>query len=278
MNEIRDELLKALMTDMRAVAEAEIVPRFQAITSDSMRAKTAPDDLVTDADIGAERALSERLAERMQGIVVVGEEAVSEDRSVLDRVGAAELVAIIDPVDGTWNFAHGVPTFGSILAIVSRGKTIAGIIHYPVMGDFLVARPGQGAWHVSADGAMSRLTVAAPGPVSEMHGFVPLHMFGPELQAAMAPRVLRFSRTTTWRCSAWEYRMLVTGAMSFCLNASVMPWDHAAGVLIHAEAGGYAALTSGEPYQPGLTEGSLLAAPDAQTWQDIRQALFDTWA
>lgn len=275
MNEISDDLLKALMVDMRAVAKQEILPRFQAITSDTMRAKTAPDDVVTDADIGAEHALSRLLAQRLPGIVVVGEEAVSDDWSILDRIGAAELVAIIDPVDGTWNFAHGVPTFGSILAIVANGKTIAGIIHYPVTGDFLVARPGKGAWHVSPDGAMNRLSVAEPGPISEMHGFVPLHMFARELQAELAPRVLRFSRTTTWRCSAWEYRMLVTGTMSFCLNAGIMPWDHAAGVLIHAEAGGHAALVSGEPYRPTMTEGFLLTAPDRPSWEKVKKALFE---
>lgn len=275
MNDISDDLLKTLMEDMRAVAAAEILPRFQAITSDSMRAKTVPDDVVTDADIGAEHALSQLLAERLPGIVVVGEEAVSEDRSVLDRIGAADLVAIIDPVDGTWNFAHGVPTFGSILAIVANGKTIAGIIHYPVMGDYIVARPGRDAWHVSAAGSMSRLSVAAPGPLSDIHGFVPLHMFSPSLQAEMAPRLPRISRTTTWRCSAWEYRMLTTGAMSFCLNAGIMPWDHAAGVLIHAEAGGYAALVTGEAYSPTLTEGFLLTAPEQASWEEIRRALFE---
>ncbi|KFL32371.1 phosphatase [Devosia riboflavina] len=275
MNEISDALLKTLMADMRAVAKAEILPRFEAITSGSMRAKTAPDDVVTDADISAEHALGGLLTERLPGIVVVGEEAVSEDRSILERIGAADLVAIIDPVDGTWNFAHGVPTFGSMLAIVANGRTIAGIIHYPVMGDFLVARPGLGAWHVSADGAMSGLAVAGPGPIAEMHGFVPLHMFTPQLQAEMAPRLLRFSRTTTWRCSAWEYRMLTTGAMSFCLNAGIMPWDHAAGALIHAEAGGYAALVNGKPYRPTMTEGFLLTAPNKQSWEEIRRALFE---
>lgn len=274
MNEISDDLLRTLMDDMRAVASEEILPRFQAITSDSMRAKTAPDDVVTDADIAAEHALSRILSERLPGIVMVGEESVAEDKSILDRIAAADLVAVIDPVDGTWNFAHGVPTFGSILAIIANGRTIAGIIHYPVMGDFIVARPGQGAWHVSADGSMSRLSVAGPGPIDEMQGFLPFHMFPATLRAAMAPRLPRLSQTTTWRCSAWEYRMLATGAMSFCLNASLMPWDHAAGVLIHEEAGGYAALSSGERYNPTVTEGFLLAAPDQASWEQIRRALF----
>lgn len=273
MIEIDDALLAGLMDDMRETAQAEILPRFRAVTTDAIRTKTAPDDLVTDADTGAERLLSEKLAQRLPGIVMVGEEAVADDKSILHRVGSAELVAIIDPVDGTWNFAHGLPLFGSILALVAGGKTVAGLIHYPVTGDFIVARPGQGAWHVATDGAQTRLAVAEPSPIGEMHGFIPLHMYDTQFQAELAPRVLRFSRTTTWRCSAFEYRTIATGAMSFCLNAGLSPWDHAAGVLIHAEAGGYSALLNGEQYRPTMTEGKLLLAPDQASWLAIRDAL-----
>jgi len=208
-------------------------------------------------------------------LAIVGEEAVSEDASVLSRLADAELAAIIDPVDGTWHFAHGMPTFGSILAIVSGGETIAGLIHYPILGDFLVARPSEGAWHVAIDGTKTRLSVAAPMPIEQMHGFIPLHMFEPDLRAKMASRVLRFMRTTTWRCSAYEYRMLATGAMSFCLNEGLNAWDHAAGVLIHSEAGGYAAVVGGEAYRPAMTRGHLLTAPNETCWKEIAAALFE---
>lgn len=273
MKNVSDELLDELMGIMRGAAAGEILPRFRSVTSDSIRAKTAADDIVTDADIASERMISERLKARLPGITIIGEEAVSEDASILAKLADADLAAVIDPVDGTWHFAHGTPMFGSILAIVSGGKTIAGIIHYPVLGDFLVARPGQGAWHVAADGARTRLAVAAPCPISEMHGFIPLHMFEPGKRAELAPRVLKFLRVTTWRCSAWEYRMLATGAMSFCLNESLKPWDHAAGVLIHAEAGGYAATMAGEVYRPTMTQGHLLTAPDQASWVNICKVL-----
>ncbi|WP_296082154.1 inositol monophosphatase [Rhizobium sp. SG2393] len=273
MKTVSDELLDELMGIMREAAAGEILPRFRSVTSDTIRAKTAADDIVTDADISSERMISERLKARLPGITIIGEEAVSEDAAILANLADAELAAIIDPVDGTWHFAHGTPMFGSILAIVAGGETIAGIIHYPVLGDFLVARPGQGAWHVAADGARTRLSVAMPTPVNEMHGFIPLHMFAPETRAELAPRVLKFLRVTTWRCSAWEYRMLATGAMSFCLNDSLKPWDHAAGVLIHSEAGGYAATMTGEVYRPRMTQGHLLTAPSFASWTDVRKAL-----
>jgi fructose-1,6-bisphosphatase/inositol monophosphatase family enzyme len=217
--------------------------------------------------------LSERLGERLRGVIIIGEEAVSCDASILSRLEKAELAAVIDPVDGTWHFANGSPMFGSILAIVCEGETIAGLIHYPLSGDFLVARRGGGAWHLAADGTPTRLCVAAPTPANEMHGFIPLHMFAPDVQAELAQRITRFYRTTTWRCSSWEYRMLATGAMSFCLNESLKPWDHAAGVLIHAEAGGHAAILSGEAYQPTMSTGHLLAAPDVESWNAVRGAL-----
>ncbi|TNM61199.1 inositol monophosphatase family protein [Aliirhizobium smilacinae] len=273
MKAVSDELLIALMGDMREAAKTEILPRFHSVTSDTIRAKTMADDIVTDADIASERVISEKLNARLPGITIIGEEAVSDDASILKRLSHADLAAVIDPVDGTWHFAHGTPMFGSILAIVSGGETIAGIIHYPVLGDFLVARRGQGAFHVAADGTHTRLSVAAPTPVGEMHGFIPLYMFEPDRQKELAQRMLRFLRVTTWRCSAWEYRMLATGAMSFCLNESLKPWDHAAGVLIHSEAGGYAATMTGEPYRPTMTEGHLLTAPDAASWEAIRTAM-----
>ncbi|MDR6819106.1 fructose-1,6-bisphosphatase/inositol monophosphatase family enzyme [Neorhizobium sp. 2083] len=273
MTIVSDAVLRSLMEDMRQAGEAEVLPRFLGVTADGIRAKTAPDDIVTDADLGAERRLSAALSAHFPGALIVGEEAVSADPALLDRLADAELAAIIDPVDGTWNFAHGVSLFGMIVAIVSAGRTVAGLIHYPVTGDFLVARPGKGAWHVARDGAHTRLGVAAPVPVAEMSGFVPLHMFSAQEQAAFAPRVLRFGRTTTWRCSAFEYRMVATGAMTFSLNADMKPWDHAAGELIHREAGGHSGLLSGETYRPSMTQGRLLLAPDAASWEAIRESL-----
>ncbi|RMC37213.1 inositol monophosphatase family protein [Paracoccus alkanivorans] len=269
MNLVDDTLLDGLMTDMRAVAKREIMPRFHAIMSESARSKSAPDDLVTDADLCAEQALGEALVARLPGIALVGEEAVAEDASILSHLRDAELAALIDPVDGTWNFAHGIPVFGSMLALVANGMTIAGLIHYPVTGDFVLARVGKGAWHVANDGSRTRLSVAATRPIEQMAGFMALNMMPPAMQANLSPRLTRFQQVTNWRCSAFEYRLLATGAMHFCLTARLMPWDHAAGVLIHSEAGGHAALLDGTPYAPTIHSGHLLLAPDVQSWERL---------
>jgi hypothetical protein len=144
MREVSDDIFSAVMEDMRRAAEAEIVPRFLGVTAEGIRTKSAPDDLVTDADLGAEWRLTEALSARFPEALLIGEEAVSADPAILARLADADLAVIIDPVDGTWNFAHGLPLFGMIVAIVSGGETVAGLIHYPVTGEFLAARPGEG--------------------------------------------------------------------------------------------------------------------------------------
>jgi fructose-1,6-bisphosphatase/inositol monophosphatase family enzyme len=66
---------------------------------------------------------------------------------------------------------------------------------------------------------------------------------------------------------------LVTGCLHFAHYNRLMPWDHAAGVLIHAEAGGYAGLTDGRAYRPRAEEGGLLLAPSEENWQSLQAAI-----
>lgn len=162
MKTVNDDLLDELMSYVREAAVEEILPRFRSISSDSIRAKTVADDIVTDADIASERAMSKRLEARLPGITIVGEEAVSDDPSILGHLADAELAAVIDPVDGTWHFAHGTPMFGSILAIVSGGRTIAGIIHYPVCWATSSLHDRARVRYVAADGVCTRLLPQPP--------------------------------------------------------------------------------------------------------------------
>lgn len=273
MDRVDDALLADLMAAMAKAARDEVMPRFQSVLSDSTRVKTGPDDLVTDADLSAERALTAALATLIPDVLVVGEEAASDDPTILDRLRGEGPVAVVDPVDGTWYFAHGLPFFGMILALVAGGRTLAGIIHYPVTGEFILARPGLGAWHVAADGARRRLQVAPPAPVAEMSALVTPYRLPDGMRESVALGSLRFRSSFSWRCSAQDYRAVAGGAVGVLLTEGLMPWDHAAGVLIHAEAGGYSALWDGSPYHPAVTKGYLLLAPDAASWQAAREVL-----
>lgn len=116
-------------------ARQEIMPRFRRLDAGDIRQKTSPADLVTEADVNAERLITAKLKERFADAVIVGEEACSDNPALLAGLDDAELAFTIDPVDGTFNFASGVPLFGVMLAVVSKGETVAGIIHDPVGND-----------------------------------------------------------------------------------------------------------------------------------------------
>ena len=145
-----DALLIARL--LREVAQTEIMPRFRNLADGEVRQKSSPLDLVTDVDEAAENIIRERLALAFPQAVVVGEEATEKDPSLLDRLGDSELAILVDPIDGTKNFAAGLPLFGVMAAVVSRGEVIAGIIYDPLGDDWALAVSGEGAWSERPDG------------------------------------------------------------------------------------------------------------------------------
>ncbi|TIT59849.1 MAG: inositol monophosphatase, partial [Mesorhizobium sp.] len=110
--------LAKLLSD---AAIAEIMPRFRRLDEGEVRQKTSAADLVTEADVNAERLITVRLRERYPQAMIVGEEACSDDTALLQGLGEADLAFVIDPVDGTFNFASGVPLFGVMLGVVVKG-------------------------------------------------------------------------------------------------------------------------------------------------------------
>lgn len=131
---------------LRAAGRSEVMPRFRRLGGDDVRTKTGPSDLVTVADEAAERLIMQGLQRRFPGCVVIGEEAASGNPMLLDQLMEAELAFVVDPIDGTSNFAAGVPLFGMMTAVLARGEVVASVIHDPVCDGAAVAVRGEGAW------------------------------------------------------------------------------------------------------------------------------------
>lgn len=258
---------------LRAVAQAEILPRFRRLAGGDIRTKSGPLDLVTEADEAAERALTAALAARHPKAMILGEEATAADPALLTRMLDAELCFVLDPVDGTANFAGGVPLFGVMLAAVHHGETIAGWIHDPMGDDTAIALRGEGAWIEAPSGHRMDCRVAAPAPLSRMVGAISWGFLPPERKAHLLPRLSQLAGTLNFRCAAHEYRLAATGGLHALVYNKLMPWDHAAGALLHAEAGGYSAQFDGGAYSPRKHTGGLICAPDAAGWQALREGL-----
>lgn len=258
---------------LREAARREILPRFRRLGKDAIRQKTSATDLVTDADEAAERHIAAALGKAFPGCVVIGEEGVSADRRLLDRLADADLAFVVDPVDGTLNFASGLPLFAVMAAAIVRGEVAAAVIHDPMVDDSSVALRGEGAWLAGADGRTSDLRVAAAAPTAQMSGMISWRYMPEPLRSSLPARFPRFSDATTLRCCGQEYRLAAAGHCHFLLYGRLMPWDHAPGSLLHREAGGYSALLDGSAYRPTDRPSGLLCAPDRASWEELREVL-----
>ena len=260
---------------LRRAAQAEILPRFRNLTAGSIRTKTSNLDLVTDADEAAERFIEAEILRTFPNAIVIGEEAVSKDARLLDGLGDADLAFILDPVDGTLNFASGLPLFGVMAAVTVKGEVVCGIILDPISDDAAIAVRGEGAWIRRPDGSATPLRVTSPAPLTEMTGNVSWRYLPEELQPIVTGNFARVAMVTNFRCSAHAYRLIAGGYQHFSFSSSVLPWDHAAGWLIHQEAGGYTAHFDGSPYRPVNRDGGLISAPDKDSWQAVRDAFLE---
>jgi len=257
------------VTDIiRDVAATEILPRFRKLEGDDVRHK-GPGDIVTIADEASERELTRRLTDLLPGSVVIGEEAYAANAKILGRLYEDAPVWIVDPVDGTQNFASGKPIFAVIVALVQRGRTVAGWIHDPIVDRTATGELGGGVWMGD-----TRLGTAPAAPLAESVGALKNRFFDRRLRDRIEGAKDRLKETFDLYCAGQEYLRLLTGESHFAMYRKIMPWDHAAGVMMHAEAGGYSARLDGMAYAPTDEEGGLLLAPDKASWTELRDLVF----
>lgn len=251
------ETVEALI---REVTAAEIMPRFDRL-ADEEHWEKRPGSIVTAADVAAEQFLTRELPALLPGSVVVGEEMVEEDPGILDLLDGEAPVWVLDPVDGTSNFAKGSPDFGVMVALVVRRETIAAWIFRPTADAMYVAHKGAGAFRNG-----DRLHVAtAPADHADMVG----SLGGRMRRETDLPG--RFARVTATRCIAVDYCALAEGHIHFAHYRGMRAWDHAPGFLLHGEAGGFSRCLDGAPYRIGLPgEGGLLLTTDEATWNSLR--------
>lgn len=260
---------------IREVAAAEIMPRFRKLADHEISEKKNPGDLVTIADIESERRLTEELTRLAPDTAVVGEEGADADPSVLLALQGDRPAWLVDPVDGTANFAKGKDCFAVIVGYCRGGKTLAGWILDPVSDCMAWAVVGGGAWLNGPKGTR-RLQVAPPQDIFHMTG---------SLGNRLASQIRKKRQTgldavpghiIRYGCTGREYMDLARGLLDFAQYTRLKPWDHAAGVLIHGEAGGYSRITdTNHPYrpEPRIQKSTVLLARDKAAWTDLKSAL-----
>jgi len=248
---------------IRDVAASEIAPRFGTLAKGEISEKK-PGDYVTVVDAAAERRLTAGLLALTPDVPVVGEEAVESDPGLLELVRQPSASCwIVDPLDGTANFASATPIYAVIVALMRNGRTEAGWI-YDVPGDRMAS-----AWR--GRGVLRSGRAVPPDAArTGRRGYVGYKIKRTFDRHLVGEGSGDFGEVTTMGCAGVEYLDLLDGRADYCLYRITKPWDHAAGALMMEEVGGGALAFDGGSYAPGQgREAGLLASPQTRTLTEL---------
>lgn len=257
---------------LREVGAELVLPRFRNLADGDVIEKS-PGDLVTIVDREVEAVLERRLSALLHGSLVVGEEAVAADHLVLERIGDPGPVWVVDPIDGTGNFAAGKEPFAMMVALLRGGKPVLGVIHEPVPGTVAAAEYGSGSY---LDGERVTMDKSPIGSAADLRGALATRYLPEALREKVIARSSRLREVLPpQQCAGREYPNLVRGEQDFTLFWKSLPWDHAPGALFAREAGGVVRHFDGAEYDPAQPRQGLLACRDEEVFQLARKALLE---
>ncbi len=192
-----------------------------------------PGDFVTAADRKAEKTLFEELSRARPGYGFLMEESGEVEGADKSHRW------IIDPLDGTTNFLHGLPIFAINVALEREGQIVAGLTYNPILDEMYVAEKGQGAWmnnrrlRVSARNAIADGLIACGIPTL---GRASQH---PQFKAELAAVMRRAANVRRLGAAALDLALVAAGRFDAYWERGLHPWDMAAGMLLVREAGGF---------------------------------------
>lgn len=254
---------------LRQAAAAAILPRFRKLGGGETIEK-APGEIVTVADREAEQIIEEGLRALKPGAAIIGEESASLRPELLGRLAEEGCAFLVDPLDGTRNFVAGRPPISVMVAMLDNGIPCAAWMLDPLTDELAVAERGSGAF---LDGTRLR-TAAGFRPARLLTGTVSGRFLPPEIRARIREGAGAFAALLPPpSCAGHEYTVLAKGEHDFTLFWRTLPWDHAPGSLFLTEAGGRAARPDGSPYLPADGRAGLLAAANAEVWEEVARVI-----
>lgn len=253
--------LKLLRQLMRTCAQEELLPRF----ADVGRQIKRDGSIVTEADHAMQDRVQKELASHWPEYDFLGEEMPGRKHAAL-TTGGRQGLWVLDPLDGTSNFAAGVSFFSVSLALLIDGRPELGLVYDPIRDECFVAQRGRGSW---LNGLSMGTQVPVHLPLARTIAVVDFKRLDPALAAKLGAEP-PYGSQRNFGSSALDWCWLADGRFHVYLHGGQKLWDYAAGILILTEAGGHAVTIGGEAvFTSGLTPRSVVAARDPE--------LFQTW-
>lgn len=260
-------LVEQVEAVLRQVAQEEILPRYRSVTLQ----RKHDGSFLTEADLASQRAL-QALLPALVDCPVLGEEMARAEQEAL-WAQSPDLIWVVDPVDGTTNFAHGLPTFSISAALMRQGRPVLGVTYLPVLDECFSAVAGEGAWlnrqQLKVKLQASSLSAALAAIDTKR---LPAALARP---VALAPP---FHSQRNFGAGTIDWCWLAAGRFDLLLHGGQKLWDYAAGVLIAREAGCVLTGIDGDFDDQAVWQRSVLAARtpallvDWRTWVDRQRA------
>lgn len=188
-------------------------------------------DLVTDADLAAEKVIVDSIKKHFPKHAFLGEEAHSDAAN-------SEHLWVIDPIDGTTNFAHGIPHFAVSIAYAEKGEVKAGVVYNPISGDLYIAEKGAGSFRNDKKLAVSKASELDTAVVATGFYYDRGKMTEDTLKAVQEFLMLRVHGIRRFGAASLDLCYIAAGQFDIYFEYRLNPWDFAAGMLIVEEAGG----------------------------------------
>jgi myo-inositol-1(or 4)-monophosphatase len=202
-------------------------------------------DLVTDIDLAIQHGIDDYLSRTTPEIPLLAEESLTQP-----DIDSAEWLWVLDPIDGTSNFVHGLPLCSVSLALMFRGTPVVAVTDAPLLGRRYHAVEGRGAFRngvpieVSRSASLAEAIVSL-GDYAVGHDAAALNESRLALTAELIPRVERIRMVGS---ATLDLAFVAEGSLDGCVMMSNKPWDTAAGVLLAREAGAQVVDAQGNPH------------------------------
>ncbi len=250
-------------------AREELLPRFTKVE----RSEKTDGSFLTEADLAVQQRIQTELQQHWPEIAFVGEEMDESEQNAL-MADQSRMLWILDPLDGTSNFAAGLPFFSTSLALLHQGDVVMGIVYDPIRDECFSAQKGGGAHFNGEPLGQHR----PQGPLHKGIGLIDFKRLPAELATRLVCEI-PYSSQRSLGSVALDWCWIAAGRCHVYLHGKQRLWDYGAGYLILSETGGYSCSLSGEQvFQPSLKPRSAVASLDLELflewtrWLGIKSA------
>ncbi len=246
--------VEELQEIVTGIARTELLPRF----ADVRRTHKRDGSVVTEADIVVQKKIGAALSARWPDVALLGEEMPTDEQGAL--LINRRPVWLLDPLDGTSNFAAGVPFFSTSLALLENGRIVLGIVYDPVRDECFTAVRDRGAF-LNGEKLHARATGLS---LQQSIGLIDFKRLPRDLATRLAGSP-PYASQRSFGSIALDWCWMAAQRAHVYLHGKQNIWDYAAGCLILQEAGGHSVTLAGDGvFVNSLSPRSAVAAADGQ--------------